>query len=336
MTVAEPFGLGEAGRSSLRRIARDFGVELVRAGVAAIDASARRVVLTRGDSLSYGDALVLAPGARMLPAFDEALTFTGSGSTGAMRALVDELERGRVRGIAFVVPAVGGWTLSLSELALLSARRGGRGSGARACPRPAGAAAVRRVRGRGERRGGRRAGRRGHRVLRREPRTGRPGCDPTGPEGPLRCGPSASWHCRWCAGRSWRACPPTLSPASFQSMSTVASWDWTTSIAPAMPRAFRSSRAASPLSRPTRSRRTSPLAMAPPSPRPPFSLSCAACCSPETPITSCRPAEGEALATRPSGLCGGRRPRSRGGIWRPTCTSASQRRGTGAGAGWLR
>jgi sulfide:quinone oxidoreductase len=39
-----------------------------------------------------------------------------------MRALVDELERGRVRAIAFVVPEVGGWTLPLYELALLTAR----------------------------------------------------------------------------------------------------------------------------------------------------------------------------------------------------------------------
>jgi sulfide:quinone oxidoreductase len=122
MAVAEPFGLGEAGRFPLQRIAQDFGVELVQAGVAAVDAGARRVVLTGGDALSYDHALVLAPGARMLPAFDEALTFTGSGTTGAMRALVDELERGRVRGIAFVVPEVGGWTLPLYELALLTAR----------------------------------------------------------------------------------------------------------------------------------------------------------------------------------------------------------------------
>src|SRR5215208_1820355 len=75
MAVAEPFGLGEAGRFPLQRIARDFGVELVQAGVAAVEARARRVVLTGGDALSYEHALVLAPGARMLPAFDEALTF---------------------------------------------------------------------------------------------------------------------------------------------------------------------------------------------------------------------------------------------------------------------
>jgi sulfide:quinone oxidoreductase len=121
MAVAEPFGLGEARRYPLRRIIEDFGAGLVQAGVAALDVSARRVVLRSGDTMTY-DTLVLAPGARMLPAFDEALTFTGPGSGAAMRALLDELEQGRVRRIAFVAPTVVGWTLPLYELALLTAR----------------------------------------------------------------------------------------------------------------------------------------------------------------------------------------------------------------------
>jgi sulfide:quinone oxidoreductase len=121
MAVAEPFGLGEARRYPLRRIAEDFGAELVQAGVAAIDAPAARVALRSGDTMTY-DTLVLAPGARMLPAFDDALTFSGPGSGPEMRALLDELEQGRVRRIAFVAPTVVGWTLPLYELALLTAR----------------------------------------------------------------------------------------------------------------------------------------------------------------------------------------------------------------------
>jgi sulfide:quinone oxidoreductase len=121
MAVAEPFGLGEAQRYPLRRIVEDFGAELVQAGVAALDASARRVVLRSGHTLRY-DTVVLAPGARMLPAFDDALTFGGPESGPAMRALLDELEQGAVRRIAFVAPTVAGWTLPLYELALLTAR----------------------------------------------------------------------------------------------------------------------------------------------------------------------------------------------------------------------
>jgi sulfide:quinone oxidoreductase len=121
MAVAEPFGLGEARRYPLRRIADDFGAQLVQAGVSAVDPSERRVALRSGDTMPYG-TLVLAPGARFLPAFDDALTFSGPASAPAMRALLDELEQGLVRRIAFVAPSVVGWTLPLYELALLTAR----------------------------------------------------------------------------------------------------------------------------------------------------------------------------------------------------------------------
>ena len=67
MAVAAPFGVGEARRYPLRRIVEDFGAGLVQAGVAALDASAGRVVLRSGDTMAY-DTLVLAQGARMLPA----------------------------------------------------------------------------------------------------------------------------------------------------------------------------------------------------------------------------------------------------------------------------
>src|SRR5688572_17549598 len=60
MAVAEPFGLGEARRYPLRRVVEDFGADLVQAGVAAVDAPARRVVLRSGDTIGY-DTLILAP-----------------------------------------------------------------------------------------------------------------------------------------------------------------------------------------------------------------------------------------------------------------------------------
>jgi sulfide:quinone oxidoreductase len=121
MAVAEPFGFGEARRYPLRRVVEDFDAGLVQAGVAAVDASARRIVLRSGDTMHY-DTLVLAPGARMLPAFEAALTFSGPGSAAAMRTLLDDLEEGSARRIAFVAPTITGWTLPLYELALLTAR----------------------------------------------------------------------------------------------------------------------------------------------------------------------------------------------------------------------
>jgi sulfide:quinone oxidoreductase len=121
MAVAEPFGLGEARRYPLRRVVEDFDAGLVQAGVSAVDASAARVVLRSGDTIEY-ETLVLAPGARAIPAFDAAVTFTGPGSSAAMRTLLDDLEEGHARRIAFVAPTMAGWTLPLYELALLTAR----------------------------------------------------------------------------------------------------------------------------------------------------------------------------------------------------------------------
>ncbi len=121
MAVAEPFGFGEARRYPLRRVVEDFNARLVLAAVTAVDASDRRVVLRSGDTIHY-DTLVLAPGARMLPAFDAAVTFAGPGSAAAMRAVLDDLEEGHARRIVFVAPTVAGWTLPLYELALLTAR----------------------------------------------------------------------------------------------------------------------------------------------------------------------------------------------------------------------
>ena len=69
MLVAEPLGLGEPHRRPLSRIASDLGCRLVPAAVASVDPARRRVVLFSGDTLPY-DTLVLAPGARTIPAFD--------------------------------------------------------------------------------------------------------------------------------------------------------------------------------------------------------------------------------------------------------------------------
>jgi sulfide:quinone oxidoreductase len=121
MTVAEPFGFGDALRLPLQRVADDFGAQLVRAAVLAVDPAERRVVRAAGAALPYG-TLVVAVGARSVPAFPDAITFGTPGSGEAMRELVGELGRGAVRRIAFVAPTLTGWTLPLYELALMTAR----------------------------------------------------------------------------------------------------------------------------------------------------------------------------------------------------------------------
>src|SRR4051812_37729597 len=68
--VAEPLGHAAPQRHALSAIAADVGFRLVPASVAAVDAERGRIVLRGGGTLDY-DTLLLAPGARRLPAFDD-------------------------------------------------------------------------------------------------------------------------------------------------------------------------------------------------------------------------------------------------------------------------
>ena len=121
MSVAEPFGLGTVRRYPLREIAADFGARFVHAAAIGVDAREPRLVFADGATLA-GSTLILAPGARTLAPFPQAITFGLGGAGEAVRELVGDLERGAIRRVAFVAPSLAGWTLPLYELALLTAR----------------------------------------------------------------------------------------------------------------------------------------------------------------------------------------------------------------------
>jgi sulfide:quinone oxidoreductase len=121
LSVAEPFCLGHAVHHSLAELAADFDAELVRGTLANVDAAAHRAVLEDGSALAY-DALLIAIGARMEPAFAHAITFGADGATEALSGLLADLEAGYVRRVAFVLPTSTGWSLPLYELALMTAR----------------------------------------------------------------------------------------------------------------------------------------------------------------------------------------------------------------------
>jgi sulfide:quinone oxidoreductase len=127
MTVAEPFRLGKARRHPIDSITSDVGATLVRGSVSEVRASEHRVLFRAGGGVDY-DKLVLALGARTMPAFDQSITVGEERWGDAMRDLVSSVERGETRRVAFIAPTSIGWTLPLYELALLT-RRAARGSG---------------------------------------------------------------------------------------------------------------------------------------------------------------------------------------------------------------
>ncbi len=119
-SVAEPFGLGEPQRYSLRGIAADNGFGFVHAAVQGVRPDAHRIDTGNGE-LPY-DALLLALGATSEEAIPGALTFGGEQDVPAIRAALARLHAGTPLRVAFVAGTETAWTLPLYELALMTAR----------------------------------------------------------------------------------------------------------------------------------------------------------------------------------------------------------------------
>jgi sulfide:quinone oxidoreductase len=120
LTVAEPFARGEARRYGLAEIAHEFGAGFVPDAFARLDPEARAVTIEGGEPLEY-DVLVLAVGARQVPALRRALTFGVERDPEMFNGLLADIEQGYARRIAFVVPPGVSWPLPLYELALMTA-----------------------------------------------------------------------------------------------------------------------------------------------------------------------------------------------------------------------
>jgi sulfide:quinone oxidoreductase len=122
MAVIEPFGYRPAQRFSLAAIAGDIGAELLHDRLAAV-APSERVVRTDSGVQHRYDALVLGLGGRIRARYQRAITLEDSRSNELLRDLIEEVENGYVRRLAFVVPPSMAWPLPVYELALMTAKR---------------------------------------------------------------------------------------------------------------------------------------------------------------------------------------------------------------------
>jgi sulfide:quinone oxidoreductase len=121
LAIAEPFGLGEAHELRLDALAEEQGAEFREDMVAEVDPERRTIGAHSGATLSY-DALLLAVGAHGADQLPGALNYDGGPlANAAYRELLDELEAGRLKRIAFAAPTGLRWGLPLYELALLTA-----------------------------------------------------------------------------------------------------------------------------------------------------------------------------------------------------------------------
>ena len=121
LAVAEPFGLGEARELRLDALAQEHGAVFREDVLAAVDPEGRTVTTQGGAQLSF-DALLLAIGAQGGERMPGALSYDGGPvANAAYRELLDELESGKLKRIAFAAPTGLRWALPLYELVLLTA-----------------------------------------------------------------------------------------------------------------------------------------------------------------------------------------------------------------------
>jgi sulfide:quinone oxidoreductase len=106
----------------LAELARDAGVELVADRFRSLDAGRSVVHTEQGRELAY-DALLLAIGAQLRPAFSHGLAVDDSHIDEQLHGLIQDVEGGYVHSIAFVSPATMAWPLPVYEVALMMARR---------------------------------------------------------------------------------------------------------------------------------------------------------------------------------------------------------------------
>jgi sulfide:quinone oxidoreductase len=122
LSVKEPFALGAAERHPIRQIVRDTGAEWVEDTLSWIDPDGQVVHTGDGAELPY-DALLIAVGARMAPAFEHATTFRDAEADALLSGLVEDIEGGYTKRVAFIAPSGPVHQLPLYELALMTAER---------------------------------------------------------------------------------------------------------------------------------------------------------------------------------------------------------------------
>jgi sulfide:quinone oxidoreductase len=122
MAVLEPFAAGGPEHRPVAELIAAAGATLRHGMLAGVDARARTVRLTDGATLDY-DALLVAVGGVPRVPYPDTLTFGMPGTSERMHGLIQDLEAGYVRRIAFVLPAGTTWPLPLYELALMTADR---------------------------------------------------------------------------------------------------------------------------------------------------------------------------------------------------------------------
>jgi sulfide:quinone oxidoreductase len=118
-TVLSPFAAGDRFRLPLAGLP---GTNLRAGRVVAVDCAAREVRTSEDETLAY-EALLVAVGGVQRSPFARALAYGTADSEDRMHGLIQDVEDGYIKRIAFVVPPGASWPLPVYELALMMAAR---------------------------------------------------------------------------------------------------------------------------------------------------------------------------------------------------------------------
>jgi sulfide:quinone oxidoreductase len=122
LAVREPFAYGVADRHPIASIASDLDAELVVDSLGWV-APERSLAHTGGGARLPYDALLLGVGATAQARYSHALTIDDRHLDAVLHGLIQDVEGGYVRSVAFLIPPRVGWPLPVYELALMTAGR---------------------------------------------------------------------------------------------------------------------------------------------------------------------------------------------------------------------
>jgi sulfide:quinone oxidoreductase len=122
MAVLTPFSLGGPERYPLFELAALAGAELVHDALAEVVPDRRVAVTDSGAQWAY-DALIIALGTTAHPRYDHVSSVDERRMDEVLHGLIQDVEEGYVRRLAFVIGAPIPWPLPAYELALMTAAR---------------------------------------------------------------------------------------------------------------------------------------------------------------------------------------------------------------------
>jgi sulfide:quinone oxidoreductase len=122
LSVREPFADGPAKRHSVARLAHDAGAEFVQDSLGWVDVDEHVVHTAGGARLAY-DALLIAVGGHMSPAYEGVTTFRDGEADELVHGMIQDIEEGYTKSVAFLIPEGPAYMLPLYELALMTAAR---------------------------------------------------------------------------------------------------------------------------------------------------------------------------------------------------------------------